>query len=168
MTSKYPPKLEKIIGLFEMLPPAEVRASLISYAQRVKKFAPPEGVEMDLESIRKDAECEDTVGVFLKFDDAGRVAFYITTGEHVQTLTNALACILCEGLSGEEPETVLELPADFVPRIVGGQLFRQRSQTVYYVLRRMKEALKQWRDIGRREQIAEARARDAAAEEANA
>src|SRR5690606_16955642 len=98
-----------------MLPPAEIRASLISYAQRVDGFRPPEGMEMDLTSVRKDAECEDTVGVFLKFNDQGQVRFYIETGPNVQTLTKALACILCEGLSGEMPQTIMELPADFVP-----------------------------------------------------
>jgi cysteine desulfuration protein SufE len=37
---------------------------------------------------------------------------------------------------------VLEVPADFVPRIVGADLVRLRSQTVYYVLSRMKTAVK--------------------------
>jgi cysteine desulfuration protein SufE len=34
------------------------------------------------------------------------------------------------------------VPADFVPRIVGSELVRLRSQTVYYVLSRMKTAVK--------------------------
>jgi len=159
--STYPPKLQRIIAFFESMPPAEVRAALISYAARIKKFLPPEGVPMDLADVRKDAECEDKVGVFLKFDDAGRVTFYMETGPNVQTLTNALACILCEGLSGETPDTVRDLPQDFVPRIVGGQLFRQRSQTVYYVLRRMKEAVKRWHDGERLTAIAAAKAAEA-------
>jgi cysteine desulfuration protein SufE len=33
---------------------------------------------------------------------------------------------------------VLEVPSDFVPKIVGGELIRARSHTVYYVLSRMK------------------------------
>src|SRR5687768_13022659 len=37
---------------------------------------------------------------------------------------------------------VLDVPADFVPRIVGSELVRLRSQTVYYVLSRMKTAVK--------------------------
>ena len=154
----YPPKLQRIITFFESLPPGEIRAVLISYAGRVKNFLPPEGMEMDFVDMRKDAECEDKVGVYLKFDAEGHVSFYVETGPNVQTLTNALACILCEGLSGEKPETVEALTHDFVPRIVGGQLFRQRSQTVYYVLRRMKEAVKMHRDGLRRAAIAEAKA----------
>ena len=38
----------------------------------------------------------------------------------------------------------MELPADFVLKIVGAQLVRIRSQTVYYVLRRMQEAARVW------------------------
>jgi cysteine desulfuration protein SufE len=36
------------------------------------------------------------------------------------------------------------VPQDFVPKIVGGQLIRLRSQTVYYILTRMKSACKVW------------------------
>jgi cysteine desulfuration protein SufE len=51
-----------------------------------------------------------------------------------------MTSILCKGLDSSSIEAVLDLPADFVPRIVGGQLVRVRSQTVYYVLTRMKSA----------------------------
>jgi cysteine desulfuration protein SufE len=33
------------------------------------------------------------------------------------------------------------MPTDFVPRIIGAELVRLRSQTVYYVLDRMKQAV---------------------------
>ena len=61
-------------------------------------------------------------------------------GEKVQTLTKAMTSILCKALDGCTPEQILALPADFVPQIVGGQLVRIRSQTVYYILTRMKSA----------------------------
>jgi len=44
---------------------------------------------------------------------------------------------------------VLEVPADFVPKIVGADLVRQRSQTVYYILTRMKSAATVWRNRDR-------------------
>ena len=53
-----------------------------------------------------------------------------------------MTSILCNGLDGLRIEAILDLPADFVPRIVGGQLVRIRSQTVYYILTRMKSACK--------------------------
>lgn len=150
-----PPRLEEIIGFFEMLPEPEKRMNLIAYADHLPKHAPPAGVEMDLSDIRKDQECQDTVGIFLKFrPDGERLDFYISVGEKAQTLTRALASILCEGLSGATADEVVDLPANFVPRIVGTTLFRQRSQTVYYVLTRMKNAVKAWRKQKIRGEIA--------------
>ena len=52
-----------------------------------------------------------------------------------------MTAILCRGLNGCTPEQVLQVPQDFVPRIIGADLVRLRSQTVYYVLNRMKEAV---------------------------
>ena len=138
--SDYPQKLEAIIGLFESLPEEEKRENLIAYSEQSRKHEPKPGETFDLEDVRKDEECTDTVGVFLKVDEARRVQFRVTLGPQVQTLTKAMTSILCHGLEGCTLEEIMELPADFVPRIVGGQLVRIRSQTVYYILTRMKSA----------------------------
>lgn len=141
----YPPKLEEIITLFEALSDAEKREGLISYADSAKNQAPRDGETFDLEDVRKDEECTDTVGVFLKVDPETKGShFRVTLGPHVQTLTKAMTSILCKGLEGLTPQEVLDVPADFVPRIVGADLVRQRSQTVYYILTRMKSASKVW------------------------
>jgi len=141
----YPPKLEEIITLFEALSDAEKREGLISYADSAKNQAPREGETFDLEDVRKDEECTDTVGIFLKVDPVTKGShFRVTLGPHVQTLTKAMTSILCKGLEGLTPQEVLDVPADFVPRIVGADLVRQRSQTVYYLLTRMKSASKVW------------------------
>ena len=101
-----------------------------------------QGEKFDLEDVRKDEECTDTVGVFLRVDAENRAHFRITLGPQVQTLTKAMTSILCKGLEGSTLNEIMELPADFVPKIVGGQLVRIRSQTVYYILTRMKSACK--------------------------
>jgi len=106
-----------------------------------KKHEPKEGESFDLEDVRKDEECTDTVGVYLR-TMRGQSPFAITLGPKVQTLTKAMTSILCRGLNGTKLQEVLDVPADFVPRIVGGELVRLRSQTVYYVLSRMKTAVK--------------------------
>jgi cysteine desulfuration protein SufE len=62
----------------------------------------------------------------------------------VQTLTKAMTAILCKGLDGLTPEEIMEVPADFVPKIGGAELVRQRSQTVYYILTRMKGIARVW------------------------
>lgn len=144
MESDYPEPLTRIISLFEGLPDAEKRESLISYADSAPKQAPRTGETFDLEDIRKDEECTDTVGVFMKVSPTRAVDFRITLGPQVQTLTKAMTSILCKGLAGATPEQILNVPADFVPKIVGADLVRQRSQTVYYILTRMKSAARVW------------------------
>lgn len=136
----YPPKLQSIISLFESLPEEEKRENLIAYAEQSRHQEPQPGESFDLEDIRKDEECTDTVGVFLKVHPDQRTHFRLTLGPQVQTLTKAMTSILCKGLEGSTVQEILDLPADFVPRIVGGQLVRIRSQTVYYILTRMKGA----------------------------
>lgn len=138
--SSYPPKLAQIVALFEMLPEEEKRENLIAYADSAKRCAPKEGETFQLEDVRKDEECADTVGVFMQVDAEQRAHFRITLGPHVQTLTKAMTAILCKGLDGSTIQVILDVPADFVPKIVGGQLVRVRSQTVYYILTRIKGA----------------------------
>src|SRR6476620_9078640 len=145
MTS-YPPKLAAIIELFESLPEEEKRENLIAYAEHAPRHVPRKEESFDFEDVRKDEECTDTVGVFMKVSPERNVHFRLTLGEKVQTLTKAMTTILCRGLEGCSLEEVLELPSDFVPRIVGGHLVRIRSQTVYYVLTRMKTACRVYRD----------------------
>ncbi|MFM8458359.1 MAG: hypothetical protein ACKOB0_05365, partial [Chthoniobacterales bacterium] len=61
----YPAKLQQIIDLFEHLPDGEKRETLIAYADQAAAQSPREGEKFDLEDVRKDEECTDTVGVFL-------------------------------------------------------------------------------------------------------
>ena len=143
---EYPEKLQEIVQLFEHLPDEEKRESLVSYSLTTKNFEPKDGEKFDLEDVRKDEECADTVGVFLKVDEERRSHFRMTLGPQVQTLTKAMAAILCKGLEGVTPKAVMELASDFVPKIVGAQLVRVRSQTTYYILSRMKGICKVWSD----------------------
>lgn len=136
----YPPALNELINLFEHLPEAERRENLIDLAAASAAHAPKTGETFDLEDVRHDAGCTDTVGVHARLEKNGRVHFAISLGPKVQTLTRALTAILCRGLNGCTVAEVLAVPQDFVPRIIGAELVRLRSQTVYYVLGRMKEA----------------------------
>ena len=138
--SALPEKLEDILELFEHLPETERRELLISFSENTGQHEPKEGETFDLEDVRKDDECTDEVGIFLHIDDQGGTHFRVKLGPKVQTLTRAMTAILCQGLEGSSPQAVQEVPQDFVPRIVGSELVRLRSQTVYYVLTRMKSA----------------------------
>jgi cysteine desulfuration protein SufE len=144
--SMYPQKLNKIINLFEILPEDERRETLVSYAENAKKQEPRAGEKFDLEDVRKDEECMDTVGVYLHVDENGKAHIRMTLGPEVQTLTRAMTAILCKGLEGSTPQEILDLPSDFVTRIVGAELMRVRSQTIYYVLTRIKGICKVYLD----------------------
>ncbi|MDQ6808477.1 MAG: SufE family protein [Verrucomicrobiota bacterium] len=145
-STAYPPKLDKIIHLFEILPEDERRETLVSYADAAKKQEPRDGEKFDLEDVRKDEECADKVGVYLQVDEVGKAHVRMTLGPEVQTLTRAMTAILCKGLDGATPQEIIALPADFVTRIVGAELVRVRSQTTYYVLSRIKGICKVYLD----------------------
>lgn len=136
----YPGSLQEIIELFESLPEDEKRENLIVFADNAVRHEPRAGESYALVDERKDEECTDKVGVYVQLDADRRAHFRVKLGDHVQTLTRAMTAILCKGLDGCTPEQVLDVPQDFVPKIVGGQLVRVRSQTVYYLLTRIKSA----------------------------
>jgi len=146
VSNHYPGELPDIIGLFEVLPEPERRENLVAFSEGAENWRPEDGECFDLEDVRKDEECTDEVGVFLRVDEDGKATFKVTLGPEVQTLTKAMTSILCRGLRGCTIEEILECPADFVPRIIGAELVRARSQTVYYVLSRMKAAAKVYSD----------------------
>jgi cysteine desulfuration protein SufE len=137
-----PAALQDIIDFFEPLPEAERRENLIHYAESSAAQVRKPGLIYDLEEVRKDQECSDTVGVFVYLDGEGCVHFAIELGPKIQTLTRAMTTILCRGLNGSLPLEILEMTADFVPRIVGADLVRLRSQTIYYILGRMQTAVR--------------------------
>ena len=142
----YPEPLNDLIDLFEHLPEQERRENLVVMSDSAKRYEPKEGETFDLEDVRKDEECTDTVGIYLRVDENDGAHFAVTLGPLVQTLTKAMTSILCRGLDGAKLQDILDVPADFVPRIIGAELVRLRSQTVYYVLSRMKTAVKIYMD----------------------
>jgi cysteine desulfuration protein SufE len=149
----YPAKLNKIIDLFEILPEDERRETLVSYADSAPNQEPRPEEQFDLTDVRKDEECMDTVGVYLHVDAKGKAHIRMTLGPEVQTLTRAMTAILCKSLDGCTAQEIVDLPSGFVTRIVGTELVRIRSQTVYYVLTRIKGICKVWLD---RQRIASA------------
>lgn len=138
----FPAKLSRLVAQFESLPEDVRRANLVAWAEQAGRHEPQPGETFDLEDVRKDEDCTDTVGIFLKVDRRRRVAIRIRLGPQVQTLTKAMAAILCEGLAHLTPEEIIAMPSEFVPKIAGSQLTRIRAQTVFYVLTRIRSACK--------------------------
>ena len=140
----YPPALQEIIDFFEPLEEGDRREALLTYAATADQYGPESDQAYVVAEVRKDAECLDEVGIFLSLNAkpsaTNGVEVRMQLGRGVQTLTRALTAILCRGLNGASPRVVATLPDDFVAAIVGANLMRQRSRTVYYVLNRLREA----------------------------
>src|ERR1700676_5569554 len=113
--TQYHQKLASIIRLVEAHPDEETREPLMRCTEQAKRHERKAGETFDLDDVRKDEECTDTVGVFLRVDPESRARFRITLGPQVQTLTKAMPSILCKGLEGTPLDEIMELPADFVP-----------------------------------------------------
>ena len=135
-----PEKLQEIISVFESLCEEERRENLVNYSLGADKWQPAENETFDIEDVRKDEQCIDTVGIHLRIKEK-KAQFRVTLGPNVQTLTRAMTTILCDGLDNCEIDEILQLPADFIEKIVGTPLITTRSKTIYYMFHRMKEAL---------------------------
>lgn len=141
--SNLPQRLERIASYFEHLDEQSRRERLIAYADQSGKWLPQPDDNILYQDIRKDEECLDEVGVYI-VDDDGHIAWRMQYGKDVQILTRAIGTILSDGLNHADAEEVLSMPADVVHRIIGQQLFRNRSQSIYYIFNRIKQAMKQY------------------------
>jgi cysteine desulfuration protein SufE len=133
--------LERTAQHFEGLEKEGRIQGLIALADGLPKLAPLNGEAWDVEDIRKDLECQDTVGLYVRRDGT-RVKLAAEVGEEVTTLTRALTALFVENLDGESSDHILGVDPNIVPRIVGDALMRQRSNAAYYTLRRLKEAVR--------------------------
>ena len=137
---KRPEKLTELIHFFESLQENERRENLMLFANNAEKWMPEEQVNYCIKDIRKDEHCTDEVGIFV-LSDKNEISFRVSLGEKVQTLTRAISSILCEVIEKQDKNTIRAINRNDISRIVGHELVRLRSQTVYYILDRMQEAL---------------------------
>ncbi len=136
----YPAPLQEIIDLCEDLSESERRELLWSYAESAVGYEPQPDEVYAVKDERHDKECLDVVGIYLAMTPSGTAQFRIRMGPKVQTLTRAMANILCKGFNDQPLEVLMDCDNHFIRRIVGEELMRLRSRTVYYVLDRMREA----------------------------
>jgi sulfur transfer protein SufE len=134
--------LERTAQQFEALPREDRIGALIALADRLSALAPSPSEPWTVRDIRQDLECQDTVGLYAR-GEGERVFLAAEVGQEVTTLTRALTALFVEHLSGETRAHILALDSVIVPRVVGETLMRQRSNSAYYTLRRLKEAVEQ-------------------------
>ena len=137
---KRPNKFTELIHFFESLPENERRENLMLFAKKAEKWVPDGEINYCIKDVRKDEHCTDEVGIFVNSTN-DTISFRVSLGPKVQTLTRAIASILCEISEGEKIDHIQAIKKNDISRIIGQELVRLRSQTVYYILERMQEAL---------------------------
>ena len=137
---KRPNKFTELIHFFESLPENERRENLMLFAKKADKWVPDGETNYSIQDVRKDEHCTDEVGIFVNSTN-DTISFRVSLGPKVQTLTRAIASILCEISEEEKIEKIQAIQKNDISRIIGQELVRLRSQTVYYILERMQEAL---------------------------
>ena len=137
---KRPNKFTELIHFFESLPENERRENLMLFAKKADKWVPDGEINYSIQDIRKDEHCTDEVGIFVNSTN-DTISFRVSLGPKVQTLTRAIACILCEISEDEKIDHIQAIKKNDISRIIGQELVRLRSQTVYYILEQMQEAL---------------------------
>ena len=137
---KRPNKFTELIHFFESLPENERRENLMLFAKKADKWVPDGEINYSIQDVRKDEHCTDEVGIFVNSTN-DTISFRVSLGPKVQTLTRAIASILCEISEDGKIDHIQAIKKNDIQRIIGQELVRLRSQTVYYILERMQEAL---------------------------
>jgi cysteine desulfuration protein SufE len=138
-----PAAMLEITRLFEGVTEDQRRELLLSLAASAPRWQPVPDELFDFNDIRKDADCSDAAGIHLRRRKDGKLTLRISLGPEVQTLTRAMAAVLCQGLEGSTACEIAAVPESLATEIAGTELVRLRSRSVYYLLRRVKEAAEQ-------------------------
>ena len=125
---------------FQGLSEVQRRDLLLTYAAEAPRHRPRAEESYLVSDERIDPGCIDTVGLYLRRDEDGRIHLRASLGPEVQTLTRALVAILCRGLEGATVGDAASLTDGFVPLVTGEELLRQRGRSVYHVTQRLREA----------------------------
>lgn len=140
-----PAKLEKAVNLLRSFDHDLQRESLISLSRNCKKHEPQKDETFDIQDDRHDPQCHDRVGIYLKTSESG-IILRAKLGENTSVLTKAMSSLLCDKLSGCQPEEILEIPDDYLKNIFNQPISQKRIDNLNYLLTRIKEACQKLRN----------------------
>ena len=103
-----PKKLQTMIDVMAASPKDFRTEALLDYSKRL----PPLPDHIDASELEQVAECQSPFFLTTELDDDGRVRMYFEAPPEAPT-TRGFAAIVHEGLNGETPEVILEVPNDF-------------------------------------------------------
>lgn len=123
----YPPKLAETVELLELLPERGDRIEfLIDVADRFREVAPEIASRPFPEPHRVPA-CESEAFVWATERDDGGLDFHFAVENPQGISAMAMAVLLAEGLSGEDPERVAGLSGNLVYDVFGRELSMGKS-----------------------------------------
>lgn len=103
-----PPRLEQIVDLMKASPKQVRVEAMLDYANRIPPL--PDG--MDSSELERVPECQSPFFVATEIDADGAVHLYFDAPREAPTV-RGFAGILLDGLDGQEPEAILDVPNDF-------------------------------------------------------
>jgi cysteine desulfuration protein SufE len=101
-----PPRLQNVVKMLGSVPKVIKTEMLLEFARKMPPL--PEGMQGRLEQVH---ECTTPFFVHAELRDA-RVHLFFDAPKEAPTV-RAFAGLLAEGLDGESPEAVLQVPEDF-------------------------------------------------------
>lgn len=139
--------LEQTVEELQALPRDAQITNLIKLAGGLANFAPDSSQRWEVEDVRQDLECADTVGLYVRRSATG-VRLAAEVGSEVTTLTKALTALMVQHLDGETPTAIASVTPSQLSGIVPESLLRQRQNTVNYALQRLQDAVGKLEPVG--------------------
>ena len=130
-----PPAIEKVLARFKVMGREEKMQALLAYARRLEPL-PERFASLDREAFTV-AECQTRVDLFPEVRE-GRLLFYVDVNARQSPTIAAFLSLLLGAVNGETPETVLAIPADFVPRVMAGIGLAARETGLTAMVQRIK------------------------------
>jgi cysteine desulfuration protein SufE len=103
-----PKKLQTMIDVMAASPKEFRTEALLDYSKRL----PPLPDHIDASELEQVEECQSPFFLATELDDDGKVRMYFEAPPEAPT-TRGFAAIVHDGLDGETPEVILEVPNDF-------------------------------------------------------
>lgn len=122
----YPEKLQDLVDTLGMVDRGERIQLLIDIAERFQEV-PPAVAERPFGDDRKVPACESEAYVWAGRDDDGKAKFYFAVENPQGISAKAMATILDETLSGQDPADLAGVTGDLVYEIFGRELSMGKS-----------------------------------------
>jgi len=124
--ASYPPKLAELVETLSMLDRNDRIDLLIGVADRFREV-PPEMARRPFGEDHKVPACESEAYVWARRLDDGTLRFHFAVENPQGISAKALAVILDDALSGEDPRRVAEIPDELVYEVFGRELSMGKS-----------------------------------------